>query len=84
LHYPLRRRVREPELHQALKLYELLPQEPNDLWQMDVTYLHIPGYRYRKLLHGVTGQDFNVGKTAAPTNVVTEEDSHNIDLNNST
>jgi len=39
-----RRRVREPELYQALKLYELLPQRPNDLWQMDVTYLHIPGY----------------------------------------
>jgi putative transposase len=27
-----------------LKLYELLPQRPNDLWQMDVTYLHIPGF----------------------------------------
>jgi transposase InsO family protein len=38
------RRVREPELYQALKLYELLPQRPNDLWQMDVTYLHIPGF----------------------------------------
>jgi len=36
--------VREPELYQALKLYELLPQRPNDLWQMDVTYLHIPGF----------------------------------------
>jgi transposase InsO family protein len=39
-----RRRRREPELYQALKLYELLPQQPNDLWQMDVTYLHIPGF----------------------------------------
>lgn len=39
-----KRRVREPELYQALKLYELLPQRPNDLWQMDVTYLHIPGF----------------------------------------
>lgn len=39
-----RRRVRDPELYQALKLYELLPQGPNDLWQMDVTYLHIPGH----------------------------------------
>jgi hypothetical protein len=36
--------VQEPELYQALKLYELLPQRPNDLWQMDVTYLHIPGF----------------------------------------
>jgi putative transposase len=39
-----RRRPREPELYQALKLYELLPRRPNDLWQMDVTYIHIPGY----------------------------------------
>lgn len=39
-----RRRVHEPELYQALKLYELLPRRPNDLWQMDVTYVHIPGF----------------------------------------
>ena len=39
-----RRRPREAELHQAAKLFELLPQKPNDLWQMDVTYIHIPGY----------------------------------------
>ncbi len=31
-----RRRIREPELHQALKLYELLPRRPNDLWPVDV------------------------------------------------
>jgi transposase InsO family protein len=37
-------RPREPELHQAARLFELLPQKPNDLWQMDVTYIHIPGY----------------------------------------
>src|SRR6266705_3328177 len=37
-------RPREPELYQAAKLFELLPQRPNDLWQMDVTYLHIPGH----------------------------------------
>ena len=36
--------AREPALHQAAKLFELLPQRPNDLWQMDVTYVHIPGY----------------------------------------
>ena len=35
---------RQAELHQASKLYELLPQKPNDLWQMDVTYIHIPGH----------------------------------------
>jgi putative transposase len=38
-----RPRPREPELYQAAKLFELLPQKPNDLWQMDVTYIHIPG-----------------------------------------
>jgi len=38
-----KRRPREPELYQAARLFELLPQRPNDLWQMDVTYIHIPG-----------------------------------------
>jgi putative transposase len=38
------RRPREAELYQAAKLYELLPHGPNELWQMDVTYVHIPGY----------------------------------------
>ena len=35
---------RAAELYQAAKLYELLPEKPNDLWQMDVTYIHIPGH----------------------------------------
>jgi hypothetical protein len=39
-----RRRARPAELYQALKLYELLPQGPNDLWQADVTYIHISGH----------------------------------------
>ncbi len=39
-----KRRRRAPELYQAAKLFELLPQKSNDLWQMDVTYIHIPGY----------------------------------------
>jgi len=30
------------QLHQARKLFELLPTAPNQLWQMDVTYVHIP------------------------------------------
>ena len=34
---------REAELYQAAKLFELLPTGPNELWQMDVTYIHIPG-----------------------------------------
>jgi putative transposase len=39
-----RRKRRKGEVHQALKLWELLPQGVNELWQMDVTYVHIPGY----------------------------------------
>ncbi len=35
---------RKAELYQAAKLFELLPQRPNDLWQADVTYIHIPGH----------------------------------------
>jgi transposase InsO family protein len=38
-----RRRCPAAEIHQASKLYELLPQGPNELWQMDITYIHIPG-----------------------------------------
>jgi len=38
------RRRRPAEVHQAAKLYELLPRRPNELWQMDVTYVHIPTY----------------------------------------
>jgi transposase InsO family protein len=41
LHKP---RPYKAELYQASKLYELLPQGPNELWQMDVTYIHIPGF----------------------------------------
>jgi putative transposase len=37
-------RPREAAFYQAAKLFELLPQGPNDLWQMDVTYIHIPGH----------------------------------------
>jgi transposase InsO family protein len=35
---------RNAELYQAAKLFELLPSGPNDLWQTDVTYIHIPGH----------------------------------------
>lgn len=37
-------KAREAELYQAAKLFELLPAGPNELWQMDVTYVHIPGF----------------------------------------
>lgn len=44
-HHLLQRpRPRQPELYQAARLFELLPKKPNDLWQMDVTYIHIPGH----------------------------------------
>jgi transposase InsO family protein len=44
-HHLLQRpRARAAELHQTARLFELLPQQPNDLWQMDVTYIHIPGH----------------------------------------
>ena len=36
--------ARAAELHQTAKLFELLPRRPNDLWQADVTYIHIPGH----------------------------------------
>jgi transposase InsO family protein len=39
-----KRRVRQAELYQAARLFELLPNRPNALWQADVTYIHIPGY----------------------------------------
>lgn len=39
-----KRRVRQAELYQAARLFELLPAGPNDLWQADVTYIHIPGH----------------------------------------
>lgn len=39
-----KRRARAAEVYQSAKLWELLPKGPNELWQMDVTYLHIPGH----------------------------------------
>jgi putative transposase len=39
-----KRRTRAAEAYQAAKLWELLPAGPNELWQMDVTYVHIPGH----------------------------------------
>jgi transposase InsO family protein len=40
----VKKRRRDAELYQAAKLFELLPQGPNELWQADVTYIHIPGH----------------------------------------
>lgn len=39
-----KRKARAAELYQTAKLFELLPTGPNELWQMDVTYIHIPGF----------------------------------------
>ncbi len=38
---PQRPRRRVAELHPTARLFELLPKRPNDLWQMDATYIHI-------------------------------------------
>ena len=40
----IRPRSRDAEVYQAARLFELLPQGPNELWQADVTYIHIPGH----------------------------------------
>lgn len=39
-----RPKPRAAELYQSAKLFELLPRQVNDLWQADVTYIHIPGF----------------------------------------
>lgn len=39
-----KKRTNKAAVYQASKLYELLPMGPNELWQMDVTYINIPGY----------------------------------------
>jgi transposase InsO family protein len=52
LHKP---RPYEAEVYQASKLYELLPQRPNELWQTDVTYMHIPGFGW---WYGITVIDY--------------------------
>ena len=39
----LQRRVRrQAEFHQSRQLFESLPTRPNELWQMDVTCVHLP------------------------------------------
>ena len=37
-----KRTPRRAELHQTRHLFELLPSRRNELWQMDVTYIHMP------------------------------------------
>jgi transposase InsO family protein len=39
-----KRRSRQAEVYQTARLLELLPRAPNDLWQADVTYVHVPGH----------------------------------------
>ncbi|MGH8655650.1 MAG: transposase [Gammaproteobacteria bacterium] len=39
-----KKRVRDAAIYQTARLFDLLPQAPNELWQADVTYLHIPGH----------------------------------------
>jgi len=52
LHRPI---CRKAELYQTAKLLELLPAGPNELWQMDVTYVHIPGFGWR---YAITVMDY--------------------------
>ncbi len=40
----LKARIAERARQEVAKLYQLLPQRPNELWQTDVTYIRIPGY----------------------------------------
>jgi transposase InsO family protein len=40
----LKARIAERARQEVAKLYPLLPKRPNELWQMDVTYIRIPGY----------------------------------------
>ena len=39
-----KKRVREAQYYQSIKLYELLPGGANELWQTDVTHIHVPGH----------------------------------------
>jgi putative transposase len=39
-----RPRVRAAEVYQTARLFELLPSRVNDLWQADVTFVHVPGH----------------------------------------
>ena len=39
-----KRRARKAELYQAARLFELLPKGARELWQADVTYIHVPGH----------------------------------------
>ena len=43
LHERTRYRVAKLE-REVKRLWELLPKGPNQLWQTDVTYIHVPGY----------------------------------------
>jgi transposase InsO family protein len=44
-HRPLQKpREHTAKVYQAARFFELRPQQPNDLWQMDVTYIDIPGH----------------------------------------
>jgi len=42
----IERRRKEIEARYRRKLSELLPKGPNELWQMDVTYVYISGYGF--------------------------------------
>ncbi len=39
-----KKRLEERARQEAIRLYQLLPKAPNELWQTDVTYIQIVGY----------------------------------------
>ena len=40
----LKKRTEERARQEVARLYQLLPTKPDALWQMDVTYIRVPGY----------------------------------------
>lgn len=50
-----RRRIEERARQEVARLYQLLPRAVNQLWQMDVTYIRIPGYGW---MYAVTVIDY--------------------------
>ena len=58
---PIQPRRREPELYQAAKVFEFLPQKSNDLWQLDVTYIHIRGHDWRYAVTVINYLDLSAG-----------------------
>jgi hypothetical protein len=57
-----RPRVRAAEVYQTVRLFELLPRAANDLWQADLTYVHVPGHGF----HGEAARVKGFGVSSIP------------------